>query len=83
MKSIFLLVALIAGVSLASLATTPIGLLLLFPFAVAVWLIGLAAATRGAPGEALARVKRHELLGPGGPDDPFAHEPYDRAGVDR
>jgi hypothetical protein len=29
------------------------------------------------PGEELRRVKRHQFLGPGGPDDPFANDPYD------
>jgi hypothetical protein len=29
------------------------------------------------PGEEISHVKRHQLLGPGGPDDPFADLPYD------
>jgi len=52
-------------------------LLLLLLFGAAAWWMGLAVTTRGAPSEALARTKRHRLLGPGGPDDPFADVPYE------
>jgi hypothetical protein len=76
--SIFFLLALLAVASFAVPGLGPFGaLLLLFLLAAGVWWIGLAATTRGAPREALARVKRAELLGPGGPDDPFANEPYE------
>lgn len=76
--SIFFLLALLAVASFATPGTAPIGiLLLLFLFVCVVWWIGLVATTRGAPVEALARVKRHEFLGPGGPDDPFADVPYE------
>lgn len=52
-------------------------LLLLSLFGAAVWWTGLAVVTHGTPSEALARTKRHRLLGPGGPDDPFADVPYE------
>jgi hypothetical protein len=29
------------------------------------------------PAEEIRRTKRHQFLGPGGPDDPFAGDPYD------
>lgn len=47
--------------------------LLIIPLAVLVvaWCVVLTAATRGRPSEGLIRVRSRELLGPGGPDDPF------------
>jgi len=75
--SILFLLALVAVASFAAPGLAPFGfLLLLFLFAAAAWWIGFTATTRGAPREALARVQRAELLGPGGPDDPFANDPY-------
>lgn len=68
-------------ITLAAFATpgfAPLGmLLLLFLFGGALWWMGLAVTTRGTPSEAIARTKRHRFLGPGGPDDPFAEEPYE------
>jgi hypothetical protein len=29
------------------------------------------------PAEEIRQTKRHRFLGPGGPDDPFANDPYD------
>ena len=71
------LLLLLVAVILVGIVATP-GLaaaaLLLIPLAVlvVVWWAVLAAATRGRPAERLIRVRHHELLGPGGPDDPFA-----------
>jgi hypothetical protein len=50
---------------------------MLFVPIVAIWWIGVVITTRGAPSQALVRTKRHRLLGPGGPDDPFAEAPYE------
>jgi hypothetical protein len=39
------------------------------------------ARTRGNlandPGEEIRKAKHHQFLGPGGPDDPFADDPFD------
>lgn len=73
------LLLLLLAVTTVGIVATP-GLaaaaLLIVPLAVLVvaWWAGLAAATRGRPAEGLLiRVRHHELLGPGGPDDQFAH----------
>jgi hypothetical protein len=29
------------------------------------------------PAEEIRRTRRHQFLGPGGPDDPFARDPFD------
>jgi hypothetical protein len=29
------------------------------------------------PAEEIRKVKHHQFLGPGGPDDPFADDPFD------
>jgi uncharacterized membrane protein YqiK len=74
----FFFLALLAAATFAVPGLAPIGVLLFcFIFASAVWWFGLAVSTRGKPSEALVRTKRHQLLGPGGPDDPFADERYE------
>lgn len=74
---VFLLTLITIG-SLATPGLAPLGLLLLlFLFGAAVWWMGLAVTTRGRPATAVARTKRHQFLGPGGLDDPFADAPYD------
>jgi hypothetical protein len=52
-------------------------LFVLFFLFVVVWLIWAIMFLSNDPGEELRRVKRHQFLGPGGPDDPFANDPYD------
>jgi hypothetical protein len=54
--------------------------LLIVPFAVlaVVWWIALGAAAPGRRSEAVVRVRHHEFLGPGGPDDPFSGHDHDR-----
>jgi hypothetical protein len=54
------------GLAAVALLLTPLAVL------VAVWWIALGAVACGRRAEAVARVRRRELLGPGGPDDPFA-----------
>src|SRR5919201_6524078 len=41
------------------------------------WRIALTVSTHGRPSEAVVRTRRSHLLGPGGPDDPFAASPLD------
>jgi hypothetical protein len=56
-----------SGLAGAALLVVPLGVL------VAAWWIALGAAARGRRNEvAVARVRHRELLGPGGPDEPFA-----------
>jgi hypothetical protein len=82
------LLLLLVAVTAAGVVATP-GLaaaaLLLIPLAILVvaWWIVLAAATHGRPTQGLVRVRHHEFLGPGGPDDPFAPLTADRAARDR
>jgi hypothetical protein len=52
-------------------------LFVLFFLFVLVWLIWAIMFLANDPGEELRQVKRHQFLGPGGPDDPFANDPYD------
>jgi uncharacterized membrane protein YqiK len=75
---VFFFLALIgaAGFGAPGLAAAGILLMLFVPI-VAIWWIGVVITTRGAPSQALVRTKRHRLLGPGGPDDPFAEAPYE------
>jgi hypothetical protein len=74
----FFLLALLAAATFAVPGLAAVGLILFFfIFASAVWWFGLAVSTRGEPSEALVQTKRHHLLGPGGPDDPFADERYE------
>ena len=48
-------------------------LLLLSP----IWLIWMILFFANSPVDEILRTKRHEFLGPGGPDDPFANDPFD------
>jgi hypothetical protein len=41
------------------------------------WLIWVAAFLANGPVEKIYGTKRHQFLGPGGPDDPFANDPFD------
>jgi hypothetical protein len=52
-------------------------LFVLFFLLVLVWLFWAIMFLSNDPGEELRQVKRHQFLGPGGPDDPFANDPYD------
>jgi hypothetical protein len=56
----------------------PLSLLLiaLLPL-VPVWLIWMALFLANDPAEEIRKVKHHQFLGPGGPDDPFADDPFD------
>jgi hypothetical protein len=49
-----------------------IALLPLFP----VWLIWMALFLANDPAEEIRKAKHHQFLGPGGPDDPFAGDPF-------
>ena len=51
-------------------------LILLFPFML-VWLVWMVFFLADNPSEEILQTKRHQFLGPGGPDDPFADDPYD------
>jgi hypothetical protein len=51
-------------------------LLLLFLFT-PVWLTWVALFLADGPIEEIRQTKRHEFLGPGGPDDAFANDPFD------
>jgi hypothetical protein len=42
-----------------------------------VWLIWILTFLANHPSEEIRQTKRHQFLGPGGPDDPFANDPYD------
>jgi hypothetical protein len=44
---------------------------------VLVWLVWFALFLANDPVEGILQTKRHQFLGPGGPDDPFAHDPFD------
>lgn len=50
--------------------------LLAFLFTVG-WLIWVALFLTNGPVEEIYETKRHQFLGPGGPDDPFASDPFD------
>ncbi len=54
-------------------AATVIVFLLIGPF----WLIWMGGFLANGPAEEIRRTKRHRFLGPGGPDDPFADDPFD------
>jgi hypothetical protein len=41
------------------------------------WRIALTVVTHGRSSEAILHTKKSHLLGPGGPDDPFAASPLD------
>jgi hypothetical protein len=51
-------------------------LILLFLF-IPVWLVWVAMFLANGPVDEIRRTKRHQFLGPGGPDDPFADDPFD------
>jgi hypothetical protein len=53
------------------------GLYIVFVLVSLVWLVWMVIVLSNNPSEELRRTKRHRLLGPGGPDDPFANDPYD------
>ena len=47
-----------------------------FPLALA-WLVWLVFFLANDPGEEIRNAKHRQFLGPNGPDDPFANDPYD------
>jgi hypothetical protein len=51
-------------------------ILVLFPFTLA-WLVWMVFFLANHPSEEIRQTKRLQFLGPGGPDDPFANDPYD------
>jgi hypothetical protein len=61
-----------------SLGMDPLSLLLiaLLPL-IPVWLIWMALFLANDPIEEIRKTKHHQFLGPGGPDDPFADDPFD------
>jgi hypothetical protein len=71
---IFLLAVLCIGL-IAAPGLGALGLVVVPLVAVAVvrW-IGAAAVTKERPSDLVVRTKHGQLLGPGGPDDPFANE---------
>jgi hypothetical protein len=50
--------------------------LVLLPFMIA-WFVWMVFFLANDPGDEIRHAKRHQFLGPGGPDDPFANDPYD------
>jgi hypothetical protein len=42
-----------------------------------IWLIWIVVFLANDPSEEIRHTKRHRFLGPGGPDDPFARDPYE------
>jgi hypothetical protein len=56
------------------MVVAPLILSLLFTL---VWLIWVVLFLANDPIEEIRRTKRHQFLGSGGPDDPFANEPFD------
>ena len=48
-------------------------ILVLFPVTV-IWLVWMILFLANDPSEELRHLQHHELLGPGGPDDPFARD---------
>jgi len=71
----------VAVVALGTIATPGLGAfaLVLVPLLGLglLWRVALTVSTHGRAGEAVLRTKRSYLLGPGGPDDPFAASPLD------
>jgi hypothetical protein len=51
-------------------------LIVVFPVALA-WLTWMVIFAANDPSEEIRHAKHHRFLGPGGPDDPFANDPYD------
>jgi hypothetical protein len=41
------------------------------------WLVWMVFFVANDPSEETAQAKHHQFLGPGGPVDPFANDPYD------
>ena len=56
------------------MVAAPIIVLLLIAPVLLIWVGEFFA---NYPAEEIRRPKRHQFLGPGGPDDPFAHDPWD------
>jgi hypothetical protein len=48
------------------------GLYIVFLLGSLVWLVWMVIFLANHPSEEIREVKRHQLLGPGGPDDPYA-----------
>jgi hypothetical protein len=71
----------IAIVVLGTIATPGLGALALVAAPLLglglLWRIALTVATHGRSSDAVLRTKKSRLLGPGGPDDPFADSPLD------
>ena len=57
-------------------------ILIFFPLVV-VWLIWMIFFLANDPSEEVREVKRYRFLGPGGPDDPFAGDPWDEDEADQ
>jgi hypothetical protein len=53
------------------------GLYIVFLLVSIVWLVWMVIFLANDPSEEIREMKRHRLLGPGGPDDPFADDPYE------
>jgi hypothetical protein len=51
-------------------------LIVLFPVMLA-WFVWMVFFVAGDPSEEIRHAKHYEFLGPGGPDDPFAGDPWD------
>jgi hypothetical protein len=51
-------------------------LILVFPVALA-WLVWMVFFLANDPSEEIRQTTHLQFLGPGGPDDPFADDPYD------
>jgi hypothetical protein len=51
-------------------------LIVLFPLILA-WLVWMVFFLTNDPSEEVRHAKHHQFLGPYGPDDPFANDPYD------
>ena len=77
------LLLLVASIAIGVVATPGLApaALLIVPVAVVavVWWALLGTATHGRRTEPVIHVKHRELLGPGGPDDPFAPAVPERA----
>ena len=56
------------------MVAAPIILLFLFTLVGLLW---LGLFLDNDPAEEIRATKRHQFLGPGGPDDPFANDPFD------
>ncbi len=51
-------------------------LIVLLPL-IPVWLIWMALFLANDPAFEIRQTKHHQFFGPGGPDDPFADDPFD------